>query len=143
MPSPEIALKRVYEHPSRADGLRVLVDRIWPRGVSKDSAQVDVWAKDIAPSSDLRKWFNHVPERFRRFSKLYQDELKARREQVEKILKKAAKRKLTLVYAARDPVHNNAVVLKHFMDGVQGESSERLLVGRKATKAREPGEHLP
>jgi len=103
-----LALKRVYEPPSPKDGARILVDRLWPRGISKAKAALDGWNKDVAPSPALRKWFGHKPERFAEFSKRYRAELK-RNPAIAEMRK--LKGKVTLVYGARDPAINHAVVL--------------------------------
>lgn len=112
----DIQLKRIYEDPVEDDGYRVLVDRLWPRGVSKEDARLDEWRKDIAPSPELRKWFDHDPEKFEDFTKRYKTELADHREVVESLLNIAEQQRLTLLYAAKDEVHNNAVVLKEFLD---------------------------
>lgn len=112
----EIKIKRVYEDALKSDGIRILVDRIWPRGVSKEKAQLDDWIKEIAPSTELRKWFNHEEERFPEFSKRYKKELKNHKDLTDALLEKAEKNQLTLVYGAKDEVHNQAVVLKEFLD---------------------------
>jgi uncharacterized protein YeaO (DUF488 family) len=112
-----VATKRIYEEPRRGDGYRVLVDRVWPRGVSRDRAQVDEWAKDLAPSAELRKWFAHKPERFVEFRRRYRAELAERREQLDELRKRARKGTVTLVYGARDEQHNNAVVLAELVEG--------------------------
>jgi uncharacterized protein YeaO (DUF488 family) len=103
-----VAIKRVYEPPSPKDGTRILVDRLWPRGVSKARAALDGWNKNVAPSPHLRKWFDHRPERFAEFAKRYRAEL-ARNPAVAEL--RAVKGKVTLVYGARDPAINHAVVL--------------------------------
>lgn len=105
-----IGLKRAYEPPHVADGMRVLVDRIWPRGLSKASAGVELWLKDVAPSGQLRKWFGHRPERWTEFRRRYRDELRDSRD-LERLRALARERDVTLVYAAKDELHNNAVVL--------------------------------
>lgn len=107
-----VKLKRVYEPPGAGDGYRVLVDRLWPRGISKEKGRVDLWLKDVAPSDDLRKWFSHDPEKWEEFQRRYRAELKSKPEPLQ-TLKKLAKEKkvLTLIYAASDPTHNNAVAL--------------------------------
>ena len=109
-----IALKRVYDEPSSSDGTRVLVDRLWPRGLSKERAHVDLWLKEVAPSSELRKWFNHDPEKFAEFRRRYEAELKseAAQEGLAKLHDLAKQAPLTLVFAARDTEHSNAVVLR-------------------------------
>ena len=103
-----IALKRAYEPPSPQDGTRILVDRLWPRGLSKAKARLDGWSKDVAPSSRLRQWFNHRPERFQEFARRYRAELKGNPALAEL---RAVKGKVTLVYGARDPEINHAAVL--------------------------------
>lgn len=107
-----INVKRVYEAAAETDGYRVLVDRLWPRGIKKENAHVDLWAKALAPSTELRKWFGHVPERFDEFAKRYADELKASAEAAELIDQLRQHDVVTLLYAAKDEHHNNAVVLK-------------------------------
>jgi uncharacterized protein YeaO (DUF488 family) len=111
-----IRLKRVYEKPARADGRRVLVDRIWPRGLTKREARIDEWLKEIAPSAKLRKWFGHDPARWKEFKKRYAAELDDRREQVEALARECKKRTVTLLFGAKDPKHNNAVALKDYIE---------------------------
>ncbi|MGA2796948.1 MAG: DUF488 domain-containing protein [Thermoguttaceae bacterium] len=110
-----IALKRVYEAPSRKDGLRVLVERLWPRGLSKKDAKVDLWLKEIAPTTELRKWFGHDPERWKQFQKRYATELGQKKDLVGLLKQMGKEGKVTLVYAARDEQCNGAVVLKQFL----------------------------
>jgi uncharacterized protein YeaO (DUF488 family) len=109
--SMSVQTKRIYEPVSATDGYRILVDRLWPRGVSKDHAKVDLWLKEIAPSNELRQWFGHRPERFQEFSRRYQEELTDNAATVE--LQRAIKehKRITLLYSAHDEQHNNAVVL--------------------------------
>ncbi|MEL7974600.1 DUF488 domain-containing protein [Isoptericola sp. F-RaC21] len=107
-----IAVKRVYDEPSPEDGSRVLVDRLWPRGVSKERARLDRWSKEVAPSSDLRTWFHHDPERFEEFERRYRAELADNPEVAELAALGAGDRRLTLLYSARDPAHNQALVLR-------------------------------
>lgn len=109
-------LKRVYEPPSAGDGYRVLVDRLWPRGQRKDTVQLDEWAKDIAPSSALRKWFDHQPERFEAFSARYREELSAKTPVLDRLRSLAKARQITLLYAAKDEHINQAVVLKQVLE---------------------------
>ncbi|WP_249898622.1 DUF488 family protein [Paenibacillus sp. PK3_47] len=107
-------MKRIYEPAVPKDGYRILVDRLWPRGVSKQEAAIDEWMKEIAPSPELRKWFSHIPERFPAFSDSYTRELEedpSRGELAAKITELALQQQVTLVYAAKDPVHNHANVL--------------------------------
>ncbi|MDY0213397.1 MAG: DUF488 domain-containing protein, partial [Desulfuromonadaceae bacterium] len=111
----QIQTKRAYESPAPEDGYRVLVDRLWPRGVSKQKLAVDEWNKEIAPSTELRKWFNHDPEKWGQFRERYLAEL--RENQLGKELLKAVKQKrLTLVYGARDTEHNQALVLQEYLE---------------------------
>ena len=112
-----IRTKRVYEAPAKGDGARILVDRLWPRGLSKEKAQVDLWLKDIAPSTGLRKWFAHDAEKWQEFRRRYEAELERNDEQVAALREEAAKGPVTLVYGARDTEHNEALVLKDFLDG--------------------------
>jgi uncharacterized protein YeaO (DUF488 family) len=111
-----VHLKRAYEKPSRSDGERVLVERLWPRGVTKARAAVDLWLKDVAPSPELRKWFGHDPAKWKQFQRRYWHELRDRAEAVELLRRKAKEGTLTLVYAARDEQHNAAVALKEFLE---------------------------
>jgi len=111
-----IRIKRVYDKPAKTDGRRVLVDRVWPRGLTKEEAQIDDWLKEIAPSTRLRKWFGHDPERWPEFKKRYAKELKSQREQVDRLAQKARKRTVTLLFGAKDIEHNNAVALKEHIE---------------------------
>jgi uncharacterized protein YeaO (DUF488 family) len=111
-----IQVKRVYEKPAKADGRRVLVDRVWPRGLTKDKAQIDDWLKEIAPSTRLRKWFRHDPARWTEFKKRYAAELKDQREEVEQLVREARKRTITLLFGAKDIEHNNAVALREHIE---------------------------
>jgi uncharacterized protein YeaO (DUF488 family) len=105
-------IKRAYEKPSNDDGFRVLVDQLWPRGLTKERAAIDLWMKDIAPSTALRQWFSHDPVKWDEFRKKYRQELKDKKELIEKINRLAREKKsLTLLFAAKDVEHNNAVVL--------------------------------
>lgn len=110
-----IALKRIYDEPSNNDGFRVLVDRLWPRGMKKEDAELDMWMKDIAPSHDLRKWYGHDTGNWEEFKKRYFEELENHDEEVKKLLAKADGGEVTLLYAAKDEEHNNAIVLKEFL----------------------------
>jgi uncharacterized protein YeaO (DUF488 family) len=109
-----ILIKRVYEHPSPEDGVRILVDRLWPRGVRKEAALLDFWNKGIAPTPGLRTWFDHRPDRFAEFRKRYIDELKSN-PAVSEILGQIGRKRSTLLYAARDPAINHAVALAEFL----------------------------
>lgn len=112
---PAVRLKRIYEPPDPSDGYRVLVDRVWPRGVSKDKAAVDEWAKELAPSTELRKWFGHDPERFREFRTRYRRELGRSAEALAALRKRSKRQRVTLVYSAKDEQHNQAVVLREYL----------------------------
>ena len=122
----EIYCKRIYELPGDADGFRILVDRLWPRGVKKDAANIDLWAKEIAPSNELRQWFGHDPERFAKFSELYREELAAHPkatgflDHVKAVLSKG---NVTLLYGARDTVYNHATVLKNWIEEKMSETN--------------------
>jgi uncharacterized protein YeaO (DUF488 family) len=113
---PEIRLKRAYEKPAPADGLRVLVERLWPRGLTKERAAVDTWMKELAPSPELRRWYGHDPAKWTEFQKRYRAELAQNPDQVEELRSKAREGPLTLVYAARDEEHNSALVLKAYLE---------------------------
>ncbi len=111
-----IQMKRVYELPQTSDGKRVLVDRLWPRGLTKEKAKIDLWLKDIAPTTELRKWFGHDPAKWSEFKKRYHEELKKNNEVVLKLVELLNKGKVTLVYGAKDEKHNDAVVLKEYLE---------------------------
>lgn len=113
-----IKLKRAYESPEKADGARILVDRLWPRGVSKTSARIDLWLKEIAPSDGLRKWFGHDPAKWSEFRKRYVRELAKRSAAIAQLTEFANKGTVTLVYGAKDERHNNAVALKEYLESV-------------------------
>jgi uncharacterized protein YeaO (DUF488 family) len=106
-----VRLKRIYDAPSRSDGERVLIDRLWPRGVTHEDAHVDEWARDLAPSTELRRWFGHDPSRFDEFRRRYRLELEAQETKLAELRRRARRGTLTLVYSARDTEHNDAVVL--------------------------------
>lgn len=111
-----IAIKRMYEEPSPKDGYRILVDRIWPRGISKEAAKIDEWLKDIAPSTELRKWFNHEPPKWIEFKKRYFAELKSKEKELEDIYSLLKKHHITIMYAAKSEEYNNAVALKEYIE---------------------------
>ena len=113
-----IKLKRAYEKPAKDDGIRILVERLWPRGVSKKQAKIDLWLKDVAPSTELRKWFGHDPARWQEFRRRYKVELKQKRQLISLLKMKANEAPVTFIFAARDLKHNGAVVLR----GVVGRS---------------------
>lgn len=112
---PVIHLKRAYVAPGNKDGCRVLVDRIWPRGIKKDDLDLDHWLKEIAPSAELRKWFGHRDERWEDFRRKYREELDQHSDEVDFLRNLCDKKTVTLVYAARDEDHNNAVVIKEYL----------------------------
>lgn len=110
-----IHTRRVYESKSEEDGFRVLIDRLWPRGVTKEAAAVDIWAKEIAPSTDLRNWFDHDPAKFEEFSARYRAELASHDDTIRDLLRHAGDGPLTLVFAASDEQHNHAIVLAAYL----------------------------
>ena len=112
IPPENIKLKRAYEAPAVADGTRILVDRLWPRGVKKATAAIDLWAKDIAPSTELRQWFGHETDRWEEFRRRYVAELEQKPDLINEIRSLARKGQITLVFGAHDQTHNDAVVLK-------------------------------
>jgi uncharacterized protein YeaO (DUF488 family) len=109
--SVDVRVKRIYEPAEAGDGYRVLVDRLWPRGVSRERAHLDQWARELAPSDELRRWFGHEPARFNEFRSRYLTELKDHAEEVAELRQRARSGPLTMLYAARDEQHNEAVVL--------------------------------
>jgi uncharacterized protein YeaO (DUF488 family) len=111
----DVRLKRAYEPATPSDGYRVLIDRIWPRGVTREAAQLDEWARELAPSTALRRWFGHEPSRFTGFRRRYTAELGAQQAKLRELRRRARKGSLTLVYAARDTEHNDAVVLAEIL----------------------------
>lgn len=112
-----IRIKRMYEEAHDQDGYRILVDKIWPRGISKEEARLDDWKKDIAPSDGLRKWFDHDPDKFDEFSEKYRKELKDKKEILDGIRKIAKEHRVTLLYATQDEKYNQAIVLKEVLEG--------------------------
>ena len=110
-----IRIKRIYEKREKDDGFRVLVDRLWPRGLSKDKAQIALWFKDLAPSSELRKRYHHDAENWLEFKKAYIKELKTKEDLIKELFDKAGKRAITLLYAAKNETQNNAVVLMEYL----------------------------
>jgi uncharacterized protein YeaO (DUF488 family) len=111
----EVRIKRVYQAPEHEDGKRILVDRLWPRGLTKEKAKVDVWLKDVAPSTELRKWFAHDPAKWAEFQTRYRDELKANKAQLALLKEAVARGPSTLVYGAKDEQHNEAVILQKLL----------------------------
>jgi uncharacterized protein YeaO (DUF488 family) len=125
-----VRLKRAYNAPRRSDGTRILIDRLWPRGVKKANAAIDMWVKDIAPSTALRKWFGHDPARWQQFRRRYSDEIHRQRDRVDELRALAERGRITLVFAAHDEIHNDAVVLRD------------ILLGRSAARRCEaPSDH--
>ena len=116
MPHLDIALRRAYEIPSDGDGLRVLVERLWPRGLTKAQAALDHWAKDVAPSPELRAWYGHRPERWPEFPQRYRAELESNRAALDELRRLCEGRKVTFVFAAKDETRNSAVLLKAFLE---------------------------
>jgi uncharacterized protein YeaO (DUF488 family) len=111
-----VQIKRIYDSRTRGDGLRILVDRLWPRGVRKDDAHLYRWAKELAPSTELRLWFNHDPKRWRQFGRRYKRELSLRAAELEALRNLARRRPITLLYAARNRDENEAVILKRALE---------------------------
>ena len=112
----ELRIKRVYENPKQDDGKRILVDRLWPRGLTKEKASIDLWLKDIAPTTELRKWFGHDPKKWKKFQERYHQELNNNKEQVSILYEQLKKGVVTLVYGAKDEEHNEALVLKEWLN---------------------------
>jgi len=138
-----VALKRVYEEPSRQDGARVLVDRLWPRGLTKDAAALDAWLRDLAPSDELRKWYHAHPQQWSKFRERYLKELsnKAAHDALQELYElKEKRRRLTLLYASKNEERNNAVVLKQLVDGDRkpptGTGPIRAVAARRARVAK-------
>jgi len=111
-----IQIKRVYEKPVKEDGQRILVDRLWPRGLTREKASIDFWLKEIAPSTELRKWFAHDPGKWKVFQNRYHLELEDNKDQVSLLKEQLKKGKVTLVYGAKDEEHNEALVLKEWIN---------------------------
>ena len=130
-----IRLKRVYDSPAVEDGFRVLVERLWPRGIKKAEAHIDVWMKEIAPSTDLRKWFAHDPAKWEEFSKRYEKELDENSELVNILEQKSRQTTVTLIYAAHDVRHNSAFVLKRIIEKKRTISEKRKRSGEAPLKA--------
>jgi len=115
-----IRLKRVYDEPARSDGCRILVERLWPRGLSKQAARVDLWPKDAAPSPELRRWFDHDPEKWPEFRRRYFRELRARDSDLAPLRERLAAGPVTFVFASREERFNNAVALKEYLEDQPG-----------------------
>jgi uncharacterized protein YeaO (DUF488 family) len=127
-----IHLKRAYEAPARSDGKRILVDRLWPRGLSKERAHIDMWAKEVAPSDALRRWYGHEPEKWPAFRLRYLAELEANRDAVTELRARIGTGVATLLFGASDALRNNAVVLKEYLE------SMRRAPARRASRSRNP-----
>jgi len=127
-----VQLKRAYESPARRDGIRILIDRLWPRGVAKESAAIDEWFKDISPSTALRQWFGHDPDRWEEFRRRYVREVRQNPDQLDKLRTLARQGPITLVFSAHDEVHNDAVVLRDLLLGRR--VAERI--GKMVARAR-------
>lgn len=115
----ELKCKRIYETPAETDGFRILVDKLWPRGMKKENAEIDLWAKEITPSNELRKWFSHIPEKYEEFKKRYRQELSenpASRKFKDLCIEKLNDNNVTLLYAAKSEKYNHAVVLKDWLE---------------------------
>ncbi|TGM97207.1 DUF488 domain-containing protein [Leptospira dzoumogneensis] len=111
----QIKIKRVYESPSKEDGKRILVDRLWPRGISKEFGKIDLWLKEISPSNELRKWYGHDPEHWAEFKKRYWAELKSNPEGLEKLKVSLDEKVVTFLYSSKNLEYNNAIALKEFL----------------------------
>ena len=112
----QIAIKRVYEEPRAADGIRILVDRLWPRGLSKEKARIDLWVKDLAPGNELRKWYSHDPAKWEEFKKRYFAELEGHAEEVNKLAAMVSKGRVTFLYSSKEDKLNNAHALKLYLE---------------------------
>jgi uncharacterized protein YeaO (DUF488 family) len=126
-----VQLKRAYERSARGDGTRILIDRLWPRGMTKKAAAIDEWFKDLSPSAALRQWFGHDPARWQEFRRRYADEVRQNPDQFDRLRALARQGPITLVFSAHDEVHNDAVVLRDLLLGRSGK--RRLKVGAPAT----------
>ncbi len=116
-----IRLKRAYEKPSPDDGRRILVERLWPRGLKKEALELEAWQKDVAPSTELRKWFGHDPAKWQEFRRRYFAELDRNSRAVEEVLSAVQRGRVTLIYSSHDTVHNAAVALKDYLEGARAE----------------------
>ena len=137
-----IRIKRTYDSPARGDGRRILVERLWPRGMKKEALDADAWLKDVAPSTELRKWFGHRVERWEEFRRRYREELDAKPDAWKPILEAGKRGNVTLLYSARDVLHNGAQVLLDYLSDRQVGPSRHVREGRrpvaKATSPRQP-----
>ena len=122
----KLKIKRVYEKPEKEDGTRILVDRLWPRGLTKEKAAIDLWLKEVAPSTALRKWFSHDPPKWPAFKQKYRREIKENKDQVAILKEQLMKGAVTLVYGAKDEEHNEALVLKEWLQRKPSESPDKI-----------------
>ncbi len=129
-----IKIKRAYEPPARGDGRRFLVERLWPRGLRKGDLHAEAWLKSVAPSTELRQWYGHQPQRWPEFRRRYRNELRANERAWSPLLAAAARRNITLLYAAHDPLHNSAVVLRDYLE--RRRSAGRARRGASARHAK-------
>src|SRR5262245_19900114 len=120
-----IAIKRIYEPAARQDGFRVLVDRLWPRGISREKARIDLWLREIAPSNELRRWFNHDPKKWKIFYSRYRAELREKRDLITSLKQQAQRGRVTLLYSAQDEEFNQAVALRQFLTKSAAKKSRR------------------
>lgn len=134
-----IRLKRAYDESSKQDGLRILVERLWPRGVRKEQAAIDLWLKELAPSTELRKWFGHDPEKWDEFRTRYRRELDAHPDAWQPIVSAARKGPVTLVYSSHDTEHNNAVALQEYLAAKVRRPARRISRASSGTTARRGG----
>lgn len=121
-----LKIKRVYEKPEKEDGTRILVDRLWPRGLTKEKAAIDLWLKEIAPSTALRKWFSHDPAKWATFKQKYRQEVKENKDQVAILKEQLMRGVVALVYGAKDEEHNEALFLKEWLQPKPSESTDRI-----------------
>jgi uncharacterized protein YeaO (DUF488 family) len=128
-----IKIKRVYDPPSKADGRRILVERLWPRGIKKTDLKLDAWLKEVAPSTELRKWFNHTPAKWKEFQRRYRAELVEHPENWKPILGATSEGTITLLFSSHDAKHNNVVALKNFLEGANKKTS-----GSPVKSSRQP-----
>jgi uncharacterized protein YeaO (DUF488 family) len=143
VPSGNLKLKRAYEPPSPDDGARILIDRLWPRGISKAKAALDEWFKDIAPSNELRKWFNHDPARWTEFRRRYAKEVHRNKELLEELRARARKGRVTLVYSAHDEQHNDAIELRDLILKARGGGLKKAAAKKRPTHATKEGSPRP
>ncbi|MEW6331556.1 MAG: DUF488 family protein [Pseudomonadota bacterium] len=134
-----ITVKRVYDPPASSDGLRVLVDRLWPRGLSKATAKIDLWVRELAPSNELRRWYAHEAKKWPEFKRRYFSELKARTQDLNSLHRDASKRKITLLFASKEPRLNNAFALKQFLESRTRTRAQPRRARAAASRSRAGG----